>query len=217
MFDCTTENYDKIYSPWLENPDTLLLLGGYKPQDRLLDLCGGSGVVTQAALDICHKQRQEHPPIDLLDLNPRFIRCGGTGPAEVIQHKEAAQNLLLRMTPQSKDLVVCRQAIAYLDLTNLIPDVASVLVTGGKFVFNSFDRPRRFRSKSYKFRGARYVEAYVFLFNRIIHLQWRIGVGKDISIFRYHPITDRLLQLHNLFDVKMQTEGSSIRWICTKR
>ena len=65
--NCTTDKYGALYAKWLKNPGTLLDLAGYEPGMRVLDLCGGTGAVSEECL------RRGGSPSDLvlMDLNPR--------------------------------------------------------------------------------------------------------------------------------------------------
>ena len=212
---CTTEDYDNLYAPWLDKPGELLRLANYDPKvDSLVDLCGGTGAVSKAAtIYACHRGI-EKPSIDLVDLNPRLL-CDPW----VTPRTGAAENLDEMMTQESRTLVVCRQAMGYLDPAKVIPAVAFVLKPGGRFVFSTFKRPRRYRVKNYVYHGERYQEIHFFLFGRVLHLQKKYGPlgGSDWSLFKYHPVPYLHELLAPLFQVDLKQVGQSWRWVCTKR
>ena len=213
--NCTTEDYDRIYEPWLTGGGDLLRLADYDPAtDALVDLCGGTGAVSKAATILAVYQEVHNPDITLLDLNPRV-----TKDPMIIPVWGAAEYIDQIMSPESRTLVVCRQAMAYLKPEKVIPAVAAVLKPGGRFVFSTFKEPRRCRVKMYKFRSDHYLEFHLYLFGRVLHLQKRYGPygGRDWSLFRYHPETMLRSLLHPHFLIEVQKQGRSLRWVCTKR
>lgn len=215
MLDCTTERYDALYARWLEKPGDLLDLAGYEPGMKLLDLCGGTGAVAREAL------RRGAPPesVTLYDLNPR-LTGHETRDVRQVGGKAERVGLVLWEERGSFDLVVCRQAIAYVDLAAepaFAPGVWSLLRPDGKLVFNSFVRPR-WALKSYLHQGERYVEASGWLGKWVGHLQWKLGTlgGLDLSLFRWHregSLRDHL----RLFDVEVHRSERGLRWVCTKK
>ena len=69
MFNHTTSDYNLLYARWLEKPETLLNLGSYRHGQRLLDLCGGTGIVTRTALEKFKGLKKAD--VTVFDLNPR--------------------------------------------------------------------------------------------------------------------------------------------------
>ena len=215
MLDCTTDRYDGIYAPWLRKPGDLLRLAEYEPGQRLLDLCGGTGIISRAA----SLRYSYHPPTDvtLLDLNPR---CKARS---VRQVKGKAEDVATHFGVSEFDIVICRQAMGYVEPSFVIPGVARVLKPGGRFVFSTFVHPRWGNVKAYSYKhytyGEKrnhYVEAHLFAFNRILHLQWRLGVGADVTLFRYHPREKLEELLRPWFDFEVHEVGRALRWVCTK-
>lgn len=200
---CQTESYSGLYARWMDNPGRLLDLAGWKPGERLLDLCGGSGAVTMEAL-----RRGANPEdIILLDLNPR---C----PADTVrQCRGKAEDVGTLLKDEAFDVIVCRQAIGYLNIEGLGGQIRRRLRTGGRFVFNSFRRPR-WALKTYKHEGRRFVEASGFLGSRVAHFQWCRKHGGDVTLFRWWT----LLELREEFEPhfskgsEFTVSGSSVRW-----
>ena len=217
MLNCTTQEYNAIYSRWLENPEELLILGGYKPEMRLLDLCGGTGAVSLAALEMFPKTKKD---ITLLDLNPRpghklaAAWCNQTFKPYKGSAEKAGEIFRSR---KPFDLVVCRQAVGYLELNQAFLAVAQILKPGGKFVFSSFQKPSAWNFKSYQHKGERYYEAHLAALGRVFHMQWRLWYGRDWSMFKYHSKEEIMAILDPWFDVLVQYKGRSLHWICTRR
>lgn len=220
MLNCTTDRYDLLYSRWLEKPGDLLDLAGYRPGMKLLDLCGGTGAVTREAL----RRGADPKSLTLYDLNPRLP--GASGVRRVQGQAERLMDILEERDVY--DIIVCRQAIAYIDLQHdphTLPiggkfthAIWNLLKPGGKFVFNSFVRPR-WAWKSYEHGGRRYIEASGWFPNlrggRVGHLQWCRGHGVDATLFRWHTEIELHLALER-FTTDIHRSERGLRWVCTR-
>jgi SAM-dependent methyltransferase len=175
VLNCTTRDYGWLYARWLANPADLLIRGQFKPGERVLDLCGGTGVVAQEAL------RRGAGRAVLLDLAPR---CPDDRVLQVRGPAEQAN----RLVPLVFDLIVCRQAIGYLDLHRTATAMYHLLGSGGRFIFNNFVRPR-WRLKTYRHSGRSYLEASGFVGRHVFHLQSAF-LGMDVTHFRWHTDQD---------------------------
>lgn len=203
MFRCTTQDYDRIYAPWIARGTDLLDWSGWKPDLRLLDLCGGTGVVAKAAVAQGAMQT-----VALFDLNPR---CDIPG---VTQTKGDANQVGDYYEPNTFDVVVCRQAMAYLDPKVFFDSVAKIVKPGGHLVFNTFwNPPSTVGTKTMVFEGTRFAEAHVNLFDHIIHVQARLGwpLSVDVSMFRHHHFMDMWLMMERYFDMQADCQGKSVR------
>lgn len=221
MLDCTTEDYDRIYEPWLGNAGALLDLAKYEPGDRLLDLCGGTGAVTHAAW-VRGSEDSEISRLTLFDLNPRFQGMGALMGCSVYCVQGRAEDLLRYFPANSFDVVVCRQAIGYVEIKRVTMNVALLLAPGGRFAFNTFIYPldggvKRYCFKQYRHEGSRYIEAYFFDGTHVNHLQWRPGVGWDVTRFKYYSEADFQEALAPWFDVAIEREGRSLHYLCTRK
>ena len=207
MLDCTTNRYDALYARWLENPGRLLDLAEWRPGMILLDLCGGTGAVSREAL----RRGADPMEIILLDLNPR---AADTGVLQVRGPAETAGYILVK---KQFDVVVCRQAFAYLDLDHqLAVSLSRLFKPGGKLVFNTFLQPR-WAFKSYRHDGRRYFEMSGHLFGRVGHVQASPTVGIDVTKFRWHQEATIVRLFHPYFHVKTDRTARSIRWVCMRR
>ena len=202
LFACTTDKYEKLYAPWLGRSGDLLDWAGINPDDTLLDLCGGTGVV---ALDAVERGLTS---VWLLDLNPR---CRDHRVCEVQGRAEDAEQLVGR----TFSLVVCRQALGYLDLDQTVEAVYQILEPGGRFVFNNFLRPR-WGWKRYLHEGNKFLEISCHVGNHVIHLQASPTIGADISIFRWHKHENVLAAFQKRFQVSFEERGRTIRYLCRK-
>lgn len=178
---CTTEKYNLLYTRYLEKPGALLDWVGYNPiTHSLLDLCGGSGAVAEEAI------RQGGKLVTLFDLNPR---C--QNPKVQCFSGDANRPESLRRMGISFDIIVCRQAINYLNLDLLSQSLYFLLNSNGRFVFNTFAKPKYFL-RFYKYRGRIYFEASGYLRDRVFHCQATTS-GLDISTFKWYSLQTYLL------------------------
>lgn len=146
--------------------------------ERVLDLCGGTGVVSRGAM-------ARGAAATLLDLNPRpadlGLRYGDR--FNVVQGRAEEVDRLL---PHDHfHAVICRQAIAYLDIKAVFRAVWNVLMPGGDFVFNTFKKPR-WGYQTYMHDGRRFRELSGYLGSRVFHVQACRSLGVDVSFFRWY-------------------------------
>ena len=221
---CTLEGYAQLYARWLVNPGKLLDVAKFQAGERMIDLCGGTGLVAKEA--IARGARDAF----VVDLNPRIAADTRLLPiltrAEDVDHTLAryARDLhtlagwdacvpircpCVRYAPNF-DLVVCRQAINYLDINDAFRGVAQVLRPGGRFCFNTFRKPPRFAFKQYMHDGKRFFEASVHIRRRVWHLQASPSIGYDVSKFYWHPedrIDMLLMRYFTRFDKHRSDKG----------
>ena len=229
--DCTTEKYAQLYARWLIEPGKLLDIAQLQPGERVIDLCGGTGIVATEA--VARGARTAF----VVDLNPRLHRGVNSDDARCVppfqgraedvdkllaQHIEMLHGLALhgpgcrcaRYTPDF-DLVVCRQAIGYLDIKKTALAVSNVLRDGGRFVFNTFVRPR-WSLKSYKLGDRRFFEASAFLGQDVFHIQASLGLGVDVTHFQWHTELELDGALAPYFDLQKRRVGKTLYYVCTK-
>lgn len=212
-FSCTTEEYNHLYSRYLQNPGKLLEVAGYHPSHQLLDLCGGTGAASLAAIS----QGADPARITLVDLNPR---CHD---ARIRQLRGPALEKMRQLTAEQQqfDVAVCRQAFAYLDVEGergqeLAAMMAALLPPGGKFVFNSFIRPR-FHLKTYRFQGQRYIEAAGYFRRKVFYLQVNLRRGYDLTISKWHREERIYAIFQRDFHVETRWSDNAMYWLCTRR
>ena len=206
--DCTTDKYGELYPRWLDEPGKLLRWAGCKAKDRVLDLCGGTGAAAVEAVAMgCDT-------VVLLDRNPR---CDDPRVKIARGDAEAAPEVLLEAHQARQfDLVICRQAIGYLDLICVGAAMWPVLAPGARFVFNAFREPR-WSWKSYRHSGKRFLEASAYFGRTVFHLQASPTVGLDVTRFRWHTHEDIMRTMAIFFDVEHEFHGRSARYLCRRK
>jgi ubiquinone/menaquinone biosynthesis C-methylase UbiE len=217
---CTTPDYDKLYAKYLGDPEKILRIAKYDPKKdhMVLDLCGGTGVVSKTMIDMGAEDSI------LVDINPRagfgyIVEYKGK---KIFQHPVKAENFNFHEDRQF-DLIVCRQAVNYLDINRAFKNVADHLLPDGRFVFNTFEKAKRLVSKEYYLNGWRFNETSVKIFNRIFHLQRRnernSGIEFDISVFRHIPKEKlvKALLMAGFKSINIIYDGeNSVYYICRK-
>ena len=205
--NCTTDKYEDLYARWLVDPGKLLKLGGLQPGERVIDLCGGTGIVGKTARDWGASY------VVVLDLNPH-IRVQSDG--QVQSRYGNAEEVDEWIGGLPFDLVVCRQAIGYLDIEKTARAVANKLGPGGRFVFNTFQKPK-FALKSYRFDGTRFFEASGFFGRTVLHVQASPRIGFNVTKFRWHREDDLDRALRPYFEIVKSSTEKSLYYVCTKR
>lgn len=238
MLDCTTPKYRELYARWLTDPGKLLDLGGLKPEDHVIDLCGGTGFVAREAVE-----RGARVAI-VVDLRPRMEDVDDARMMPPIWGKAEDVDVLLdnhidnlhdlihqhnpdlppgcppgcrckRVRPGTFDLVVCRQAINYLDLDKVAAAVHRVLKPGGRFVFNTFGKPR-WTARTYLHGGKRFFEVAGFWRDHVVHVQAAPSIGLDVTKFRWHKPEEIKRAMGGYFLVKETLQKNSAYYLCTK-
>ena len=202
---CTTDKYEDLYARWLEKPAKLLDWASGPPiRGPVLDLCGGTGAVAKLTSDL---EMETY----LLDLNPR---CDDPCVTQVKGRAETAN-----FNPQLKGVpfqtVICRQALGYLMLDSVSDAVYDLLEPGGSFLFNNFAKPR-WKASTYKHGGSRFAEASAYVGRHVFHVQLGIGIGIDVTHFRWHSHDYVMSTFESKFDVRYENRGRSYRYQCVK-
>lgn len=224
MLNCTTPKYRELYARWLVNPGKLLDVADLRPGERVIDLCGGTGVVASEAL-----KRGARTAI-VFDLNPRSAVFGMKGNAEELDvaflrfvdylHQPdgecAGLTCSCRNYRPNFDLIVCRQAINYLNLDKVANAAHAMLRPGGRFVFNTFGKPR-FLAKTYKHQGKRFFELAGHFRDHVVHVQAGLGIGVDVTKFRWYRSEEIKHAMRGAgFWPEERTQGNSSTYLCRK-
>lgn len=211
---CTSPYYDALYAKWLDRPGELLEQASYRPEEWLLDLCGGTGIVSRQALSMGGQH------VFLADIAPRCPEPG------VVQFETSAEKAFEKFgtwvifstaheRPVSLfDVVVCRQAINYLDLEQTAFSLSCMCKAGARFVFNTFHDAPRYRFRCYDHEERFYAEASLRVCDRVMHLQHRFPFLFDFTVFRAYTEGQFRKALEPFFRlVEIRRSGNSARYL----
>ncbi len=215
-FSCTTPNYNRLYARFLTKPDKILKIAKYDPKVDIhfMDLCGGTGAVSKAAIDM------GAPNSVLVDINPRVDR--EYNGKRIYSEIASAENFNLS-EDHPYDLIVCRQAINYLNIDKTFKNVYKHLADNGRFIFNTFEKPKRFIKREYCINAISYKEYAMRIFNRVFHIQIAQKLGfeiqYDFTLFKYIPsgtIVNALIKADFREINIVRDAENSIYYICRK-
>lgn len=204
---CLLEGYDLLYARWLQNPEKLLVAGGFVPGMSVLDLQGGTGTLAKTA------KQAGSDNVAVLDLVPRAPE----GIKNIVG--DVNQSDGLGNVSGTYDLVVCRQGVGYWDLSRTLlrgRDLHHILAPGGKFVFNNFTKPK-VQAKLYQYNSRFYFECSWFWKKRVFHVQASPGLWYDVSKFYWNTERELREVLSPFFEIDMRENMGSQTWICTRK
>jgi SAM-dependent methyltransferase len=188
MIDSAYErgDYDHLYENYLGNDHDSLrdalraLLGFGRGPESALDLCAGTGHLTQLLVASGLRVMAVDKSSAMLEQLRRKVE-----PRYAVQNFPLDLNKpgALKHLPTA-DLITCRQGIGYLD-SAVLAQIPTLLNPGGSFLFNSFVEPPR--GPWWHSRGKGIYEAGFYLGGRVYHLQAR-WPRFDVTHFRWHDV-----------------------------
>lgn len=213
------ETYNQLYAKYMNNRPVGYLLGlaGDIKGKSVLDLCGGGGGLSIAAINrgaskVCMIERCE-------DMLSKFIH---ESPIKLIL--DNVQTGLAKMGREkiTFDLVFCRQAVNYWLNEKQAIAVAQVVKPGGMFIFNTLNsKPsENITTSSYEYDGHKFTEISWLVeepkYDVVHHVQVRKGLPPHVTRFRWIPPQefDEILSPH--FKVECTTEGKTDIYRCVK-
>ena len=211
------ERYRALYRRYYDGRDVAELLRLLEPlQDtRVIDLCGGEGRLTLAAL------AQGAREVALVDAEAAMI------PPPLRQHEQVKVRVLpvhdallaMRIRGESFDRVVCRQAVNYWLNEATAGLTARVLKSGGIFAFNTFNQmpTEKPRVMKYERDGHYFVEVSQLVGNMVHHLQARDGMEPHRTSFEWLPPVKLRSMLEPHFSVVEYVQGKTSLYRCEKK
>lgn len=209
--------YQQLYQRFYEGrPSTELLeLLGPIAGKHIVDLCGGDGRLTTAALNFgagC---------VTLVDAAAAMV-------APALWHEPRVHiciNHVREWLAQCQangnrfDGIACQQAVNYWLDGETAPLIAAALVPAGTFTFNTFhQQPTRTPTvKQYQLDGHTFAEVSWLVGDIVHHLQVRDGLTPHYTSFRWlpHELLLGLLEPH--FTVTIQQRGNTALYQCIKK
>lgn len=175
----TGHEYEALYAKYIDRRNPAELLTGFVEGKVVLDLCGGTLRVSEAAKSLGASHVIGH------DVSPSMLKLGHEEKrADQIYVCDLADDdaleSMVREFEMGIDVIVCRQAINYWWSRTRVRKIAEMLRDqDAKFIFNTFHDPppERMQIRHYEHNGAEFVELIERSGEKIHHLQYRSMVG----------------------------------------
>lgn len=197
-------DYDFLYENYLDKGHSTLqkalreLLESTRVPEVVLDLCAGTGHLTQVLVDAGMHVLAIDKSGAMLDRLMRKVK-----PRYAVRTRTLDLNLAgaVAQLPRA-NLIACRQGIGYLEY-DVVAALPSRLSRGGSLLFNSFVEPPKRQLWTHE-RGKGIVEAGFYHRGKVYHLQAR-WPRVDFTSFYWHD-TGKLVCDWELagFDVQVQ-------------
>jgi len=205
------QNYEILYAKYFQRkPEDLLRLAAPISGKNVLDICGGNGRASKAAIAMGAK---ECVLIDReLDMIPMDL-----------DSRIRVENVDILMAFSSLsflyEVAICQQGINYWFSEMSIESLHQALAPGGIFVFNTFNvkPPTIPLVKSYWWKGINYVEVSWLVGNRVHHVQVCEGLASHRTSFMWIPPKEFRRVLSQWFEVTENREGKTSIYKCVKK
>jgi SAM-dependent methyltransferase len=217
MKELSGNEYRLLYRTWFgRRPlSDLLSHAGDLTGKKVLDLCGGTGELSRAALEAgaAYVIYVDHAPnmIDG-DLKEKYKNFSALKCTVAEGVKEIGAGAI--------DVALCRQGVNYWFDDASVGQLSLVLSRGGVFIFNTFHVEPDIspRTKEYAIDGIGYAEVSWMRYDGMVeHVQAREGMAPHCSTFQWIPPEQftRVLKKHFVSHASEQRR-SSTTWVCRK-
>jgi hypothetical protein len=213
----TAEEYERLYKRFLvRSPMELLCKVPLKPGDIVLDLCCGPMMRLAKAAAAGGAAR-----VDAVDLSPHAfcdqVNIKGNGNCSIF-------DFILDSPRDVYDIVACQQGINYWFDTPESHMLSKVIVKGGAFVFNTFNRlpPSEIHTRTYELNGLHYTEVTDVVTGNdsrpeIHHVQFVDGLPPHWNKFKFIKPEEFREWLALYFDkVEENILGNTTIWVARK-
>jgi len=202
--------YRLLYARYFERkPEEILVLAGPLTGKKVLDICGGNGRASIAALSMGASECMlVDSCLDMIpdDLDPK-IRVENVDVCTAFQY-------LTRY-----DVAVCQQAINYWFSEDTIRLLYEAMVPGGIFVFNTFNKRPSTKPmvKEYKYKDLNYVEISWRIGDQVQHVQVCQGMAPHTTKFQWIPSITFKTVMKPWFEVTSTKHGTTTIYKCMRR
>lgn len=193
--------------------DEHLELGGPLTGLSVLDLCGGDGCLSLAAL------AQKPSRVVLVDEQEAMIPPEVESNPKIDVHISSAEVYLCGTKAATFDRIFCRQAMNYWCNERSAAQLAHVLTFDGLLVFNTFNEqpPVVPYANSYQIDGKQYHELSWLVGNDVHHVQTREGLPAHYSWCKWIPPEQFAAWLSPYFYIDVQVRGKASLYRCMKK
>lgn len=210
------QDYEIMYKRFFSRPVSELIdFAVLAPKSNVLDLCGGTGRLTNALLEVGHNVTyvDEATNTMLLPLPFNF-------PEKMIVDESVEQYLsYCNRNNIVFDAIFCQQAINYWFRSVDIEKIAGALKARGCFIFNTFrEKPScKPTIKKYDIAGKHYAEVYYSIGSVVHHVQTCEGYPPHLTAFDYISMAEFVDALSPWFDITGKTDGNTAFYRCQKK
>lgn len=203
--------YSSLYARFFneERLKELLALAGPLKGKTVVDLCGGGGRLSMAAIAAGARVTL----VDESSLMTSYVK------GVPVVNKQVSLYLLFSAKPASLDGAFCQQAVNYWLTPSTASALADVIRQGGFFVFNTFNKKPSAvpHVKQYTLDGASFVETSWLVDDRTVHhIQVREGEVPHFTTFQWISPEDFREMLSPYFEVTEHVSGPSSIYVCTR-
>ena len=206
------EVYEKLYARFFKR-DVGELFSGIDVKDKtVLDLCCGNGRASFKALELGAKNiiavdGVAHMISEKLCDNPK------------IGYSISSVEMFLHYARFKWDIVVCQQAINYWFNNINLKDLVNVIMPGGVFIFNTFNRIPSTKPtvKSYQLNGHDYVEVSYLVDGKVHHFQSMDGCEPHLTTFDWISPDLFVHKLDEYFKWQVLHLNSTSIWQCFRK
>jgi SAM-dependent methyltransferase len=219
------QTYTKLYGRYLTKSIEPFFDGIDLKGKRVLDLCAGAGQLSKYAL--------EHgaSTVFMVDTAPQMLNPDFKStenilqvPWDVVDYIRSFHNTLrsFHNTPVNEirrfDIVTCRQAVNYWFTSVTGEEIASLVKTGGRLIFNTFgNKPsEKPTSREYFHGGVAYTEVSYLIDDTVFHVQTAAGMAPHFTQFKWIDREEFQKKLTPYFILNEMIDGPSSMWYCTK-
>lgn len=216
-FNFTTEEYHKLYLPYVMRPaKDLLERVELKAGETVLDLCSGAScrtglaAVSMGAKHVVCVDKNPHVKDTKVPVNVDVF-CKSIW--EFLTTARSVKSLFRYF-----DVVVCLESINYWFDERAIVFLSALMKDGGRFIFNTFNtKPSELPVvKEYQLDGKHYVEVNMLIGDMVHHVQVREGMPPHLNVFRWIPPNEFSRVLGEHFEMGILRKDRSDVYICRK-
>lgn len=207
------KTYEVLYRRYLRRPPhELLHAAGFRAGEHVLDIGGGTGRLSAAALGMGAGS------VVLVDASKAMARHAPAGIEVIVAD---AREALVAFAARGRrfDLVASQQAVSYWLNEATAALVAKVLHPKGRLAFNVFWRKPSEKPtvREYELAGRSYVEVSWLIGDRVHHVQVAEGMLPHVTTFAWlsREEIERLLAPH--FEWSRRTDGNTDIWVAARK
>ncbi len=205
------DDYEKMYKRYFDKGvDYLLEKAKIDKADKVLDLCGGNGRLTNKLKCLCDDVSYVDQEKDMI---PDTLEKKG-----VKVYNYSIQDFV-NINNLKYDKVFCQQAVNYWLLNVDIEKFSNIFKSGGLFIFNTFSKKPSTKAmiKEYVIENVNYLEISYLVGKEVNHIQIREGFEPHFTKFDWISEEEYKSLLLPYFDIEVDDNGTSSIYVCRRK